>query len=164
MLGWTAKRLGDPGWKLRCIDPPIAWLHLEHGQPTEVGIRIQLTCYLLSRRAQPVRIRETRLLLAIEGQEVVAPSTGVTDVGGGRFPEPPGHSITGHDSEHALCDFATTDPGAVQLLREPGEPIAATVEALVNDSSIYRRLAQFDLIRTTTLSMDSDWTQISTGR
>lgn len=164
MLGWAGKLARDPGWRLRCIDPPIAWLCLRRAERTEIGVRIQLTCYLSSKRAQPVRIAETRLVLRVDGGQIVIPSTGVTDVGGRPFPELPGHTITGYETEHALVDYSTDDPVAVGLLRDVGPPVALVVEALVNTSRIQRKIATFDLIHDAPLSMDGGWTQIGTGR
>lgn len=164
MLAWASKRMGDPGWRLNCVDPPIAWLRLERTERTEIGIRIQLSCYLSSKRAQPVLVRETRLLLALEDRRVPVPRVRVTDVGGGSFPEPVGHTVTGHETEHALIEFGTDDPEVVALLREPGDPIAVVVEALVNESDIHRKVAEFELSRPGTLSMDAEWTQVGTGR
>ena len=163
MLSWIGKQIGDPGWKLRCIDPPIAWLRLNTGDQPEIGIRIQLTCFLSSKRAQPVHIRETRLLVAVGDRQIESPATRVTDVGGGRFPEPPGHSITGYETEHALIDYASKDRDMVDLLSRPGDPVAAVVEAMVNTSDIYRRIATFDIVRRH-LAADGVWTQIETGR
>jgi hypothetical protein len=146
------------------VDPPIAWLQLRRGQLTEVGIRIQLTCYLSSRRAQPVLVRETRLLLALGARQVPVPWLRVTDVDGGSFPEPVGHTITGHETEHALIEYGTDDPEVVAVLRKPGESISVVVEALVNTSEIQRKVAEFDLIRPGSLSIDGEWTQVGTGR
>jgi hypothetical protein len=164
VLGWAAKRIGDPGWKLKCIDPPIAWLQLRRSDKITIGIRIQLTCFLSSRRADPVLVRETRLLLTIDGQEHAVPWTSVSDVGGGPFPEPVGHTVTGYEAEHALIDFATVAPEVVAALRQPGPPVPVVVEALVNESDIWRRVARFDLSHETALSMDGDWQLIGTGR
>jgi len=164
MLGWTAKRLGDPGWKLKCIDPPIAWLQLRQSDVVEIGIRIQLTCYLSSKRAEPVLVRETRLLLAVADRHVPVPWVGVTDVGGGSFPEPVGHKVTGYETEHALIEFGTDDPEVVALLREPGDPIAVVVEALVNTSDTQRKVAVFDLERPGALPMNGEWRRVDTGR
>lgn len=164
MLGWAAKRLGDPGWKLKCIDPPIAWLELRRSGGIQVGIRIQLTCFLSSRRADPVLVRETRLLLTIEDQQHAVSWTAVSDVGGGPFPEPVGHTVTGDAAEHALIDFVAADPEVVAALRQAGPPIPVVVEALVNESDIYRKVAQFDLSNETALVMDGGWQLIDTGR
>ena len=164
MLAWTSKRMGDPGWRLKCVDPPIAWLQLRRGERTEIGIRIQLTCYLSSRRAQPVLVRETRLLLGLEDRQVPVSWVRVTDAGGGAFPDPVGHTVTGHETEHALIEFGTDEPEVVALLREAGDPIAVVVEALVNESDIQRKVAEFELVRPGTLSMDGEWIQVGTGR
>ena len=164
MLGWTAKRLGDPGWKLKCIDPPIAWLRLRQSDVVEVGIRIQLTCFLSSRRAGPVLVRETRLVLTIGEHEYAVPWVAVTNVAGGPFPEPVGHTVTGDVAEHAVIDFATPDAEVVAALRQAGSPIPVVVEALVNTSDIYRKVAQFDLSREVALVADGGWQRIGTGR
>lgn len=160
MAGQIARQLIRSGWRLRCVDPPIAWLQLSDG--SSVRVRLQLTCYLTSRYARSVEVKDLRLVLRMGERPVVAKWVAVTDVSGVEFDHETGYQIVAGEAQHTLAEFLIDDTEAVAALVDPGAPVAAVVQALLNDAPAFRQIADLDLIHPE--SLDLGWTQIDTGR
>jgi hypothetical protein len=160
MAGQIARVLVRSGWRLRCVDPPIAWLQRRDGPA--VGVRLQLTCYLTSRFARSVEVKDLRLVLRMGERPVVAKWAAVTDVSGAEFDHEAGYQIVAGEAQHSLAEFVIDDPEAVVALLDPGAPVEAVVQGLLNDAPAYRKLGDLDLIHPEPL--DLAWKQIDTGR
>lgn len=160
MAGKIARLLIRSGWRLRCVDPPIAWLQLREGPA--VGVRLQLTCYLTSRYARSVQVQDLRLVLRIGERPVVAKWSGITDVSGAEFDHEAGYQIVAGEAQHALADFVIEDSEAVSTLVDPGASVEVLIQALLNDAPAFRKIADLDLIHPDPLNLA--WRQIDTGR
>ena len=162
MAGQIARLLIRSGWRLRCVDPPIGWLRLN--AESSLAVRLQLTCYLTSRWARAVEVNDLRLVLRMGERPVVGSWAGVTDVTGAPFPHDDGYQIVAGDPQHALADFVFDDPEVVAALTEPGEPIEAVVQALLNDAPAFRKLGDLELTHTEVLYAGDGWRQFDTRR
>jgi hypothetical protein len=162
MAGRIAQLLIRSGWRMRCVDPPIAWMQLRGG-PT-VAVRLQLTCYLTSRWARAVKVQDLRLVLRMGERLVLGPWTEVTDIAGEPFDYEAGYQVVPGEAQHALAEFVIGDPETIAALCEPGEPVPAVVQAMLNDAPAFRKIADLDLIHAEALYANDDWRQIGTGR
>lgn len=152
-----------PGWRLRCLDPPIAWLQIVDEYPDVVGIRLQLTCYLTSRWASSVAVKSARLRIG-HGEEHLLVWTRVSNVAGDPYPHKAGYKVGNEGAEHVLADFETDDADLIGALRSSGPPVPIVVEALLNAATHYRRIADLDLTPAAALHRRDGWRQVATGR
>ena len=162
MAGQIARVLVRSGWRLRCVDPPIGWMQVN--ADASVGVRIQLTCYLTSRWARAVDVKDLRLVLRLGERPVVGTWAGITDVAGDGFPHDEGYQVVAGDPQHALADFTFDDAEAVGALSDPGEPIEAVVQALLNDAPAFRKIADLELTRSDPLYAGDAWRLFDTRR
>lgn len=162
MAGRMAELLIRSGWRMRCVDPPIAWLQLRDGPAA--AVRLQLSCYLTSRWAREVKIQDLRLVLRMGERLVIGPWTGVTDIAGEPFDSGAGYRVVAGEAQHAVAEFVVDDPETVAVLSEPGQPVPTMVQAMLNDAPAFRRIADLDLHHTEALYANDDWRQIGTGR
>lgn len=153
-----------PGWRLRCVDPPIGWLQLREGHPPSVAIRLQLTCYLTSRLARSVWLQDAQLRVRSGQRAFLVPMGPVTDVDGEPFGREVGFDVYHDEPEHAFVEFVTDAPDLVSLLAEPGPAVAVDIEALLNDAIEYRKIADLELARDEALYPSADWHRFDTGR
>ncbi|MDX2342626.1 MAG: hypothetical protein QNL12_02310, partial [Acidimicrobiia bacterium] len=152
-----------PGWRLRCVDPPIAWLRLEPGDVSGLGIRLQLTCYLASRWAGAVRVKQLRLRLRDGAAEILVPCSSVVDDAGEPFPGESGYRVGNAAPTHAFADFVSVDPAVIAVLGDPGLPVPVVIEALLNAAPDFRKIADVDISHDSSLQSGGDWKRVGTG-
>ena len=163
MTSTLTRLLFRPGWRLRCIDPPIAWVRITDDRPATAAIRLQLTSYLTSRWANDVKVKDTQLVVRVDDRSFVVPSLQATDEAGTPFPTD-GYSVGGKSPHHAIVDYETDAPDLVAALRETDMPLPITVEACMNLGSSFRGIATLDLERTSSSVIESGWHRVGTGR
>ena len=153
-----------PGWRLRCIDPPLAWVRVTDEITPVVGVRLQLTTYLTWRWATPVKIRELQLRVTAGEREFLVPWDAVADPVGDPLGEELEYSVDGAAPHHAFVDFASDAPDLVSLFEsEPGSlPVA--VEARMNLAVEFREIATLDLDSGDTVLRGNTWRKAETGR
>ena len=162
MAGILMRLLFRPGWRLRCVDPPIGWLQLRPGD--ELAIRLQLTCYLTSRWARDVVVNELRLRVGNGDREYLAVGVEATDAADEPFPDSPRFAVGSGAPHHAFVEFASRDPELASILAEPGPPIPVVVEALLNDALAFRNIATLELSHDEVLYVGDGWRRTATGR
>ncbi len=158
------KLLYRPGWRLRCVDPQIAWLQLSDDHPPALTIRLQLTCYLTSRRARFVWLHDAQLRIVDGDRTFIVPMDTVTDIDGDPFGADVGFEVDHEEPKHALVYFVADTPDLISLLSVPGPAVAIDVEALLNDALEHRKIADFELAHSETLLPGDNWQQVDTGR
>lgn len=146
------------------MDPPIAWLRREAGDVSELGIRLQLTCYLSSRWAGAVRVKQLRLRLLDGAAESLVPCSSVVDDAGEPFSQDSGYRVGNAAPTHAFADFVSTDPMVIATLSDPGSPVPIVIEALLNDAPDFRKIADMDISPDASLQSGDDWKRVDTGR
>ena len=153
-----------PGWRLRCVDPPIAWIQVRGEYPPTAAIRLQLTCYLTSRLARSVWLRDSQLRITQGEHSFVIPMSAATNAEGEPFKREAGLDVYHDEPEHALVDFVTDAPDLIGLLQEPGAALSIDVEALLNDAIEFKKIADLELERPDFLHPSDDWRRVNTGR
>jgi hypothetical protein len=162
MAGKLMQYLYRPGWRLRCVDPPIAWLQFRDDEPRTVAIRLQLTCYLTSRYAGAVTFQDAQLRLVVGDRTFLVPLSMVTDVHGELLGK--GFGVHPEAPLHVLAVFTSDAPDLVSLLQKPGSTVAVDVQALLNAATEYRKVADLELARPGTGTLFDQWLQVNTGR
>lgn len=161
MANTVTRILFRPGWRLRCIDPPIAWIRID---PPTVQVRLQLTSYLTSRYARPVWIKELRLSLPLGHQTHYAGWVRSVDAADKPLGETLDYEVAATSPHHAFVDFAIDSRDLVAAVQKDGEPIPAVVEALLNDATELRKVATLELSRPGELTPADGWRRVVTGR
>ena len=164
MAGRLMKLLFRPGWRLKCIDPPLGWARISDEFPPVAEIRLQLTCFLTQAWASPVLVKEGQLRVVTDDREFIVPWTASADPDGKPLPESPQFSVKGTSTLHAFVDFASDAPDLVVLLESATEPIPIVFEGLFNAAIEFRPVASIDLSIDQPLLRGSHWRKIDTGR
>ena len=73
MAGRLMKLLFRPGWRMKCIDPPLGWVRVLDELPPVAEIRLQLTCFLTQDWASPVLVREAQLRVVAGDRDFIVP-------------------------------------------------------------------------------------------
>lgn len=164
MAGRMMKLLFRPGWRLKCIDPPLGWVRVLDESPPVVEIRLQLTCFLTQEWASPVLVREGQLRVIDGDREFIVPWTSSADPDGKPLAKSPEFSVKGTRTLHAFVDFASDAPDLVALLEAATEPIPVKFEGLFNAAIEFREVASLDLSINQPLLRGDSWQKIDTGR
>lgn len=149
---------------MKCVDPLVAWIRLVRQERTEVGFRVQLTCFLTSTGAKSVWVKHMRLRLRVDGEEHVMPWNEVAEFEGQPYPLSAGYGVTNSGPEHVVVDFSSDDRELVASLRMPDPPVKATLEALLDDASNYRKIASYDFVLEDRLVLGGGWRKVTTNR
>ena len=136
MAGRLTRLLFRPGWRLRCIDPPLGWLRVTDDEPPVAGIRLQITTFLTSRWAGAVTVKELQLRVTAGEREFIVPWTASADPDGVPFGETPEYSVSSFAPHHAFVDFASDAPDLVVLLESAVEPVPVQLEGIGTSGAV----------------------------
>ena len=164
MAGRLMKLLFRPGWRMKCIDPPLGWVRVLDELPPVAEIRLQLTCFLTQDWASPVLVREAQLRVVAGDREFIVPWARSADPDDKPFPKSPEFSVKGTRTLHAFIDFVSDAPDLVALLESAIEPIPVKFEGLFNAAIEFREVADLDLTVSRPLLRGSEWQRAATGR
>ena len=164
MAGKLMKLLFRPGWRLRCIDPPLGWVRISDELPPVAEIRLQITTYLTSQWASKVRIMGLQLRVVAGEREFIVPWSASADPNGASFGDDPQYDVGSAGPHHAFVDFASDAPDLIVLLESATEPIPVHVEGLFNAAIEYRAGAGMDLAIEQPLFRGEEWRKARTGR
>jgi len=163
MAGIFGQLLFRPGWRLRCIDPPIGWVRID-GEPPVVELRLQITCFLTSRWASPVAIRGLQLRVNAGGREFLVPWTATADPDEKPLGDDVEYSVDGTSPNHAFVDFASDAPDLVKYLDTTRRPIPVAVEGRFNLAPHFRPIAGLGLEIAKPPGRGPQWRRVQTGR
>ena len=164
MAGKVMKLLFRPGWRLKCIDPPLGWVRILDEALPMAEIRLQITCFLTQEWASAVLVRDGQLRVIDGEREFIVPWTVSADPDGKPLPESPQFSVKGTKTHHAFVDFASDAPDLVTLLETSTEPIPIMFEGLFNAAIEFRSVASLDMSIEQPLLRGPRWAKIDTGR
>ena len=164
MAGKLMSLLFRPGWRLKCIDPPLGWVRILDEAPPVVEIRLQITSFLTQQWASPVLVREGQLRVVDGDREFIVPWTASADPNGNLLPKSPQYSVKGTSTHHAFIDFASDAPGLVALLEHATKPIPIMFEGLFNAAIEFRAVASLDMSIDQPMLRGTRWREIDTGR
>lgn len=158
------KLLFRPGWRLRCIDPPLGWLRVRDEQPPVAEFRLQMTCYLTSQWAGPVRVKELQLRVIAGDREFLVPWTASADPQAVPLGDTPQYSVSSAAPHHAFVDFVSDAPDLIELFETATAPISVLIEGLFNAAFDFRPIASVDLEVSQPLLRGEVWRKMKTGR
>jgi hypothetical protein len=164
MAGRLMKLLFRPGWRLRCVDPPLGWLKVRDEQPPVVEFRLQMTCYLTSQWAGPVRVKELQLRVIAGEREFLVPWSASADPQDEPFGDTPEYSVSSAAPHHAFVDFASDAPDLIALVETATEPIPVFIEGLFNAAFEFRPIASVDFEVDQPVLRGEVWRKVKTGR
>ena len=164
MAGRLMKLLFRPGWRLKCVDPPLGWVRILDDALPVAEIRLQITCFLTQEWASPVLIREGQLRVVDGEREFIVPWTASADPEGNPLPKSPQYSVKGSKTLHAFVDFASDAPDLITLLESTTEPISIMFEGLFNAAIEFRQVASLDMTIDQPLLRGERWHKVDTGR
>ena len=75
MAGKLMSLLFRPGWRLKCIDPPLGWVRILDEDLPVAEIRLQISSFLTQQWASPVLVREGQLRVVDGEREFIVPWT-----------------------------------------------------------------------------------------
>ena len=157
------KLLFRPGWRMRCVDPPLGWIRVS-GEPPVVEIRLQMTCFLTSQWASAVAIKELQLRVTAADREFVVPWSATADPDGAPLSEQLEYSVYGSEPRHVFVDFASDAPDLVRFQEVADQAVPIAVEGLCNDAIEFRPIAGIDMTVTHPLGHGPEWRRVQTGR
>jgi len=164
MAGKLTNLLFRPGWRLKCIDPPLGWVRILDEALPVAEIRLQITSFLTQSWASPVMVREGQLRVVDGERDFIVPWTASADFDGNPLPESPQYSVKGTKTHHAFVDFASDAPDLIALLETSTEPIPVMFEGLFNAAIEFRAVASLDMSIDQPLLRGSRWQKVGTGR
>lgn len=164
MAGKLMSLLFRPGWRLKCIDPPLGWIRILDQTPPVAEIRLQITCFLTQEWASPVLVRDGQLRVVDGEREFIVPWTASADPEGNPLPKSPQYSVKGSRTHHAFIDFASDAPDLIALLESATEPVPIMFEGLFNAAIEFRAVASLDMSIDRPLIRGEHWHKVDTGR
>ncbi len=164
MAGKLMSLLFRPGWRLKCIDPPLGWVRILDEDLPVAEIRLQISSFLTQQWASPVLVREGQLRVVDGEREFIVPWTVSAGPDGEPLPKSPQYTVKGTNTHHAFVDFASDAPDLVTLLETATAPIPIMFEGLFNAAIEFRPVASLDMSIDQPLLRGSRWQEIATGR
>ena len=164
MASKLTKLLFRPGWRLKCIDPPLGWVRILDETLPVAELRLQITCFLTQSWASPVLVRDAQLRVMDGEREFIIPWTASADPDGEPLPKSPEFSVKGSSTHHAFIDFASDAPDLITLLETATGPTPIMFEGLFNAALEFRAVASLDMSIERPLLRGPQWQQVDTGR
>ena len=164
MAGRLMRLLFRPGWRLRCIDPPLGWVRVSDDVLPVAGIRLLVTTFLTSQWAGAVTVKELQLRVMAGEREYVVPWIATADPDGVPLGDTPEYSVGSAAPHHAFVDVASDAPDLVVLLESATEAVPVQLEGIFNAGIEFRPIAGLDLTIEQPLLRGSEWRRVRTGR